>query len=311
MSLTAVATADGSLVFDLSVEFTNSLGCTASAVLSVPRLPDLLLLEEKHRAGDVKYDPKVLEKERAQQMYDQAAASSTHSATLSDTMDDVFSVQLDKVAAGATAAFGCKFLASGGLRTDAMVVSSGDEDGARIADLASCPASRRSPPRACRSSSRCSPTRATKSRCRRTRCAARTSRASTRSARDQGPRPWLRLRRRPLRRRRRLFDHICSIAQLRRHRHRGGGRQWHARRPLGSMYSPPAPSSRFASWRASSPVDVSNLKLDENPITEVDTFGRVTFSAADGAPRDVSRVRLTVPATVPGAAPARRRTRSM
>ena len=66
VALTAVATADGSLVFDLSVEFTNSLGCTASAVLSVPRLPDLLLLEEKHRAGDVKYDPKVLEKERAQ-----------------------------------------------------------------------------------------------------------------------------------------------------------------------------------------------------------------------------------------------------
>ena len=139
VALTAVATADGSLVFDLSVEFTNSLGCTASAVLSVPRLPDLLLLEEKHRAGDVKYDPKVLEKERAQQMYDQAAASSTHSATLSDTMDDVFSVQLDKVAAGATAAFGCKFLASGGLRTDAMVVSSGDDDGARIADLAILP----------------------------------------------------------------------------------------------------------------------------------------------------------------------------
>ena len=126
-------------VFDLSVEFTNSLGCTASAVLSVPRLPDLLLLEEKHRAGDVKYDPKVLEKERAQQMYDQAAASSTHSATLSDTMDDVFSVQLDKVAAGATAAFGCKLLASGGLRSDAAVVGSGDDDGARIADLAILP----------------------------------------------------------------------------------------------------------------------------------------------------------------------------
>ena len=61
---------------------------------------------------------------------------------------------------------------------------------------------------------------------------------------------------------------------------------------------------RLVEKAPSSPVDVSNLKLDENPITEVDTFGRVTFSAADGAPRDVSRVKLTVPATVPGAAPA-------
>ena len=93
------------------------LGNTAAAVLDVARLPGLLLLEEDHKCGDVAYAPKVMEKEKADVAYQQAAASSTHSATLSAAADDCFHVQLDKVPNGATATFGCRFIQSNGCVT--------------------------------------------------------------------------------------------------------------------------------------------------------------------------------------------------
>lgn len=50
--LTAVVTAE-SVIWDLQVEVCNSMSCVAAAVLDVPRLEGLLLLEEEHRVGEV------------------------------------------------------------------------------------------------------------------------------------------------------------------------------------------------------------------------------------------------------------------
>jgi hypothetical protein len=115
------------------------MGATAAAVLSVPRLPELLLLEERHRAGEALYEPRVTAKEQASHMYEQAAASSTHSATLSDTHEDAFAIKLDKLGAGATATFTVKFLQATGLRGCAAVLASSDSEDERIADVAVAP----------------------------------------------------------------------------------------------------------------------------------------------------------------------------
>lgn len=136
IDLTAIATADEQLIFSVTVEVKNSLGQTAAVVLDVPRLPGLLLLEEEHTCGEVRYEPKVHEKEAAEAAYKATANSSTQSATLSATEDHSIAVKLDKVPAGATARFGCKFIVSGGLRAFAAVQASGDADAERLADIA-------------------------------------------------------------------------------------------------------------------------------------------------------------------------------
>ena len=96
VKLTTVVTRDH-LIYSLEVEVTNPLPCVAAAVLDVPRLPGLLLLEEEHRVGDVHYAPQVMEKAQADAAYRQAAASETHSATLGAVEESSFSVNLDKV----------------------------------------------------------------------------------------------------------------------------------------------------------------------------------------------------------------------
>ena len=51
--LTAIATPEH-LIWDLQVEVRNSMSSVAAAVLDVPRLPGLLLLEEEHHVGEVR-----------------------------------------------------------------------------------------------------------------------------------------------------------------------------------------------------------------------------------------------------------------
>ena len=139
VSLTVVVTAERAIVWDVEVVVTNTMGSTAAVVLSVPRLPDLLLLEERHTAAGVVYEPIVQEKEKADEAYRQAAASSTHSATLSDTQEDAFAIKLDKLAAGTTARFSAKFLQACGLKGSTAVVPTADAPSARLADLAILP----------------------------------------------------------------------------------------------------------------------------------------------------------------------------
>lgn len=139
VSLTAVITRDCKVVWDLTVLVTNSLEATAAVVVSVPRLDGVLLLEEKHYVGPVVYEPTVTEKEKADRLFAQAAASSEHSATLSDTQEDACAIKLDKVAAGAIAHFTIKFIQPSGLRGCAAVAVDADEADLRIADIAVAP----------------------------------------------------------------------------------------------------------------------------------------------------------------------------
>ncbi|KAK3250692.1 hypothetical protein CYMTET_39939, partial [Cymbomonas tetramitiformis] len=138
VKLVAVITKEH-VFFDLSVTVKNNFSTTAAAVLDVPRLPGLVLLEEHHRSGDIRYQTNVMEKKRADATFEQAAASKTHSATLSDTSEQSFSVKLDKIAKNTTATFGCRFIQTGGLRDFAAVVADGDSPGERIADVAVLP----------------------------------------------------------------------------------------------------------------------------------------------------------------------------
>ena len=52
-----------SVLHTLTVELTNRLEVTAGAVLEVPRIEGLILLEEWHRCGAVVYEPIVMPKE--------------------------------------------------------------------------------------------------------------------------------------------------------------------------------------------------------------------------------------------------------
>jgi len=137
--LTTVVTKEGAIVFDLQVEVTNPMSCVAAAVLDVPRLPGLLLLEEEHHVGAVHYAPKVMQKEQADAAFQQAAASQTHSASLGAVEESSFSVKLDKIPPKATATFGVKLLQSGGLRSFGAVVADGDASSSDIADVTILP----------------------------------------------------------------------------------------------------------------------------------------------------------------------------
>lgn len=112
VKLTTLVTCDH-LIYSLEVEVTNPLPCVAAAVLDVPRLPGLLLLEEEHRVGDVHYAPQVMEKAQADAAYRQAAASETHSATLGAVEESSFSVNLDKVRMAAPTRLGAALPKSG------------------------------------------------------------------------------------------------------------------------------------------------------------------------------------------------------
>ena len=139
VTLTAVVTRESVVIWDLRVTVTNRLGGTAAAILDVPRLPDLLLLEEEHMCDKIQYNPEVMEKEQADASYEAAASSTTHSATLSDTADDAFQIKLDKIPDGATAIFGCRFLQGSGLRRRDRVGADGEAPPERIADVSIVP----------------------------------------------------------------------------------------------------------------------------------------------------------------------------
>mmetsp|Transcript_41849 Transcript_41849/g.131179 ORF Transcript_41849/g.131179 Transcript_41849/m.131179 type:complete len:443 (+) Transcript_41849:554-1882(+) len=98
----------------------------------------MLLLEERHRAGRTDYLPEVMEKETAQKKFEQAAASSTHSASLSNADDEFFEVKIDKIAPGADANFTVCLLQPQTKEVD-MVVADSDEDAAAMADVVVMP----------------------------------------------------------------------------------------------------------------------------------------------------------------------------
>lgn len=139
VALTAIVSREAGVIWDLRVTVTNNLGATAAAILAVPRLPDLLLLEEEHVCGGVEFRPTIMEKEQADAHFEMAAASSTHSATLSDTAEDAFHIKLDKIPDGATATFGCRFLQSAGLKRRDAVGADGDTPATCIGDLTIVP----------------------------------------------------------------------------------------------------------------------------------------------------------------------------
>jgi len=139
VTLTAVVTRESGVIWDLRVTVTNRLGGTAAAILDVPRLPDLLLLEEEHVCDKIQYNPEVMEKEQADASYEAAASSTTHSATLSDTAEDAFQIKLDKIPDGATVIFGCRFLQGSGLRRRDRVGANGEAPSERIADVSIVP----------------------------------------------------------------------------------------------------------------------------------------------------------------------------
>ena len=139
VTLTAVVTRESGVIWDLRVTVTNRLGGTAAAILDVPRLPGLLLLEEEHVCDKIQYNPEVMEKEQADASYEAAASSTTHSATLSDTAEDAFQIKLDKIPDGATVIFGCRFLQGSGLRRRDRVGANGEAPSERIADVSIVP----------------------------------------------------------------------------------------------------------------------------------------------------------------------------
>ena len=138
VQLTAVVTEEH-VIWCVSVDVKNTLSGVAAAVLDVPRLPGLLLLEEEHSVGEVRYAPSVMEREQADAAFEQAAASESHSASLGAIEDSSFSVKLDKVPPGAIATFGVKLLQSGGLKSFGAVVKDGDAPACALADLAVLP----------------------------------------------------------------------------------------------------------------------------------------------------------------------------
>eukprot|EP00300_Choanocystis_sp_HF-7_P021130 c20740_g1_i3.p1 GENE.c20740_g1_i3~~c20740_g1_i3.p1 ORF type:complete len:1032 (+),score=293.00 c20740_g1_i3:48-3143(+) len=127
---------DDVILYDLNVAVSNPFPTkTAAALLEIPRLPGLIMLEEHHRCGPVEYVPEVMEKERADETFQQAASSTTHSATLSNTTNTFFEVKIDKIPAGTTAEFGITFIQTQ-VREFSRVMDTADEPSAKIRDIA-------------------------------------------------------------------------------------------------------------------------------------------------------------------------------
>lgn len=134
VSLSAAVTTE-----NVQVSFCNRLKNTAAAILDVPRMPGVLLMEEAHEVGDIKFEPKVMAKEKADAVYKDAENSSDKTATLSSTAEDTNHIKLDKIPAGASGVFGLTFIQSDGLRCRDMVLSDASEEPSRLADVAICP----------------------------------------------------------------------------------------------------------------------------------------------------------------------------
>ena len=122
VSLSAAVTTE-----NVQVSFCNRLKNTAAVILDVPRMPGVLLMEEAHEVGDIKFEPKVMAKEKADAVYKDAENSSDKTATLSSTDEDTHHIKLDKIPAGASGVFGLTFIQSDGLRCRDMVLSDASE----------------------------------------------------------------------------------------------------------------------------------------------------------------------------------------
>jgi len=138
VKLSAVVSSE-QVLYEYKVSFCNDLPHTVAAVLDVARLPGVLLMEEAHECAGIRFEPRVMEKEKADTMYAQAADSSNQTATLSSTVEDTYHVQLDKVPAGADGTFGLTFIQAEGLKSMDKVLTDGSEAPLRICDLFICP----------------------------------------------------------------------------------------------------------------------------------------------------------------------------
>eukprot|EP00816_Leptocylindrus_hargravesii_P012308 CAMPEP_0196807184 /NCGR_PEP_ID=MMETSP1362-20130617/7137_1 /TAXON_ID=163516 /ORGANISM="Leptocylindrus danicus, Strain CCMP1856" /LENGTH=1124 /DNA_ID=CAMNT_0042180983 /DNA_START=109 /DNA_END=3483 /DNA_ORIENTATION=+ len=138
VSLSAAVTTEH-VLYELKVSFCNPLKDTAAAILGVPRIPGLLLMEEAHEVGGIKFEPKVMAKEKADVAYKDAENSSGMTATLSSTAEDTHHIKLDKVPAGVSGIFGLTFIHRGGLKRRDMVLSDASEEQSSIADIVICP----------------------------------------------------------------------------------------------------------------------------------------------------------------------------
>eukprot|EP00301_Raphidiophrys_heterophryoidea_P001438 c10692_g1_i1.p1 GENE.c10692_g1_i1~~c10692_g1_i1.p1 ORF type:complete len:1081 (+),score=243.69 c10692_g1_i1:97-3339(+) len=126
------------ITYTLTVDISNPYDRTAAAILQIPRLNDLLLLEERHQCGAVTYEPQVMEKVQADQSFLQASASSTHSATLSNTTDDFFEIKIDKIPASEIATLSATFLRTK-VQTHARVMESADQPSRDMLDIVIVP----------------------------------------------------------------------------------------------------------------------------------------------------------------------------
>jgi len=138
VSLSAAVTTEH-VLYELKVSFCNRLKNTSAAILAVPRIPGVLLMEEAHEVGGIKFEPKVMAKEKADAAYKDAENSSVKTATLSSTAEDTHHIKLDKVPAGASGVFGLTFIQSDGLKCRDMVLSDASEEPLRLADVVICP----------------------------------------------------------------------------------------------------------------------------------------------------------------------------
>ena len=126
VSLSAAVTTEH-VLYELKVSFCNRLKNTSAAILAVPRIPGVLLMEEAHEVGGIKFEPKVMAKEKADAAYKDAENSSVKTATLSSTAEDTHHIKLDKVPAGASGVFGLTFIQSDCLKCRDMVLSDASE----------------------------------------------------------------------------------------------------------------------------------------------------------------------------------------
>ena len=126
VSLSVAVTTDH-VLYELKVSFCNRLKDTAAAILDVPRMPGVILMEEAHEVGNIEFEPKVMAKEKADSVYKDAENSSDKTATLSSTDEDTHHIKLDKIPAGASGVFGLTFIQSDGLRCRDMVLSDASE----------------------------------------------------------------------------------------------------------------------------------------------------------------------------------------
>mmetsp|Transcript_22098 Transcript_22098/g.33738 ORF Transcript_22098/g.33738 Transcript_22098/m.33738 type:complete len:1151 (-) Transcript_22098:252-3704(-) len=138
VTLSAAVTTEH-VLYEIKVSFCNRLKNTSAAILDVPRIPGVLLMEEAHEVGGIKFEPKVMAKEKADAVYKDAENSSVKTATLSSTAEDTHHIKLDKVPAGASGVFGLTFIQSDGLKCRDMVLSDASEEPLRLADVVVCP----------------------------------------------------------------------------------------------------------------------------------------------------------------------------